>query len=1012
MSLGVGFEEVTHQVDDCSIAGAPQRLDLSYVPEVVPATLACGAFGGKPPRVQYLLTLPAPMQEVFAKVEHSPEPDWFVCCDPAGPALGSGGATANLLFQSWRSLAPGVLFRDWLRQSQKLIVHNGGQSRRLPAYAATGKAFIPIPVLSGARGQRLDQSLLDLQLPEYQKVLANAGPGAAALIASGDVLLQFVGGLPGFPEADVVMLGVLATPELVKDFGVLFCCRHRPTQLAFSLQKPTPARVRELAEAYSVFLDTGTWLLSERALKILLARCGWDDHRQQFGPGLPQSYELYSQFGLALGEAPTISDPSIGALTCAVAAAPQARFFHFGTTRQVVESVAALQSSQGTTNLAIGLNGRSGPPDQIRQNACSDLALSREDNRNIWVENSVVPAGWRLACNHVITGVPQNDWPLHLEPGVCLDFAPMGKDKFCLRFYGFADTFTGRLGDSGTTWFGQPALEWFTARDLNLEHCGLDPLIDVQFAALFPVLSAPKIAPAFIQWLTERSPEKQPMFEQTWRTLPRLSAFEILSQVNVARLLQQRSSLREAGLVPLLKSSRPRVFFELDLDSTARMYAATHEALPELTCGQDDRMGLVHEHMFRSALSRYRGGSDWPLFEAQAFGELRDLVAREAQLTPVVPRRAILEDQIIWARSPVRFDLAGGWTDTPPYCLEHGGTVLNVAADLNGQPPIQVFAKLLERPELVLRSIDLGLEEHVRTYAELDNFGRPETPFALAKAALALAGWLPRFHCDGGFPSLQQQLLDFGGGLELSLLSAVPKGSGLGASSILAATALAALSQACGLKWDREVLFTRTLALEQMLTTGGGWQDQAGAIYRGVKLIQTAPGLAQCPTLRWLPNELLGPEYANRLVLLYYTGLTRFAKNILAEIVRSVFLNSGKCLQLLADIGANAVRAGAAFETCDYARLLSAIRNSWSLNQHLDAGTNPPNVQSILQQVDEYLGAAKLLGAGGGGYLLMFAKDEIAGARIRQTLLANPPNTRARFVNFSLSEIGLQVSRS
>ena len=67
------------------------------------------------------------------------------------------------------------------------------------------------------------------------------------------------------------------------------------------------------------------------------------------------------------------------------------------------------------------------------------------------------------------------------------------------------------------------------------------------------------------------------------------------------------------------------------------------------------------------------------------------------------------EDQIVWARSPVRLDLAGGWTDTPPYCIEHGGKVLNVAVDLNGQPPIQVFARLSDRPELVVRSIDLGV---------------------------------------------------------------------------------------------------------------------------------------------------------------------------------------------------------------------------------------------------------------------------------------------------------------
>ena len=109
-------------------------------------------------------------------------------------------------------------------------------------------------------------------------------------------------------------------------------------------------------------------------------------------------------------------------------------------------------------------------------------------------------------------------------------------------------------------------------------------------------------------------------------------------------------------------------------------------------------MQVVHDQMFRSAVLRHRGQPGWEQFEAGAFARLREMIVHEARLSPACPRRNVLDDQIVWARSPVRFDLAGGWTDTPPYCIEHGGKVLNVAADLNGQPPIQVFAKLSERP--------------------------------------------------------------------------------------------------------------------------------------------------------------------------------------------------------------------------------------------------------------------------------------------------------------------------
>jgi len=70
-------------------------------------------------------------------------------------------------------------------------------------------------------------------------------------------------------------------------------------------------------------------------------------------------------------------------------------------------------------------------------------------------------------------------------------------------------------------------------------------------------------------------------------------------------------------------------------------------------------------------------------------------------------------------------------------------------------------------------------------------------------------------------------------------------------------------------------------------------------------------------------------------------------------------------------------------------------------------------VQAILDAIaGDGLSAAKLLGAGGGGYLLMLARDEASAQAIRDRLTQNPPNARARFVEFSLSNTGLQVTRS
>jgi galactokinase/mevalonate kinase-like predicted kinase len=962
--------------------------------------------------MQFLLTLPPGMASEFEALEQRKRPQWFACSDSSGPPLGSGGGTANLLVEAWRNTADGNNFSAWLHASRKLMLHSGGQSRRLPAYAPIGKILMPVPAFRWSRGQRLDQTLLDLALPDYSRVLAHGGSKTVAMLISGDTLIRIPGELPAFPDVDVVGLGMWGTPEKAKDFGVFFTPRSNPNELAFFLQKPAPERTRELTQEHLFMFDTGMWLLSERAVNVLLQRCRWDENTAQFTGGRAANYEFYSRFALALGTKPVENDPLVSPLSCAVVALNDAEFYHFGTSAQLIESVTELQNLV-LDETKLGTSAGRRHPDQYLQNTRFASPSRREENHTLWVENSVIPKNWTLAHEHVLTGVPENDWQLQLEPGVCLDFVPVGENEFCIRAYGFRDSFSGKLGDANTKWLGRPASDWFATRGINLPQCQLDANSDIQLAALFPALPANAIDGTFVEWLSAAKPAARPDFAKRWQALPRWSAQQLCERTNMQRSYEQRAGLRNETLVPMMKNFRWSVFFRLDLESAARAFAKSQDALPELNFdGHDEPLAAVHDQMFRSAVLRDREQTGWENHESNAFAKLRDLIVRDAQLSPARPRRSVLEDQIIWARSPVRFDLAGGWTDTPPYCLEFGGSVLNVAADLNGQPPVQVFAKLCERPELVVRSIDLGVEERLRTYEELDTFAKPGSAFALAKAALALAGFLPRFHADSGFASLEKQLRDFGGGIELSLLAAAPKGSGLGTSSILSATVLAALSDLCGLNWDRNTIFTRTLALEQMLTTGGGWQDQAGGLFRGIKLVETAPGLAQKPTLSWLPDYLLGHEFANHRILLYYTGVTRLAKNILSEIVRGIFLNSPTHLGLISEIGANAKTASAAIQQCNYDQLCAAIRNSWRLNQRLDPGTNPPQVSAILDSVKDYLAATKLLGAGGGGYLLMFAKDEEATIRIRQTLTVNPPNLRARFVNFSLSNTGLQTTRS
>ncbi len=945
------------------------------------------------------------MAEAFTSSRHR-FPEWHASCDPAGSKLGSGGGLVHALHEDWQALGSPGRFSEWVVAAPKTAVMAGGQSRRLPAYAATGKVLIPMPVLRWSTGQRIDGTLLDFMVPAFSRILDAAGESYPLMACSGDVLLKFPDRLPRFPVADVLAIGMWVSPETAGDFGVFFSRREMPGKVEFFLQKPSLDEIRAHGAGNLFTVDAGVWLLGARALRILLARCGWDEESNGFRDGRVGAYEMYAEFGPALGCNPTRHDPEISALSAAVVPLSGAEFHHLGTSRQLIESLSALQNRE-LDQIRSGPIDRKPHPDVYVLNADFAFTTRGSSNRLLWVENATLLPDEKAGSHQVITGVPPGFPRLDLPDGVCLDVAPIGQDDFCIRFYGFEDRFCGAIDDERCLWFRRPASEWFRRRGINPAEAGLAPSSDIQMAPLFPVVSRDEASAEFLLWLHDDDAQPDECHKALFLRR-RLSAMQICEKINIARLMAQRDAHLRSALPVMRANHRSNPFFRLDLSSVAATYPADRlEPLKEL-----QGLDASRDAMFRSAVLQASDPKGAALADAEAFALLRMKVLESVRPMLRTPRKTTLEDQIVWGRSPARLDLAGGWTDTPPYCFQHGGSVINIAADINGQPPVQVFIRVAAEPRIVLRSIDIGAELRIESYEDLHAFDRPGDPFALAKAALCLAGFHPHFADDARHRSLREQLMEFGGGLEISLLAAAPKGSGLGTSSILAATLLGAISDACGLGWDRADVILLVLAIEQMLTTCGGWQDQAGGVHRGIKLIDAGPGFTQEMSLRWAPETEMALAASQGTALLYFTGTTRMASGILREIVRGMFLNSSTHLDILSDIRAN---SGETFEAILRGRwddMTACVDRSWRLNCRLDKGTNPPGVAAIFDAVKDFTAAAKLLGAGGGGYALFFAKDDEAAIRLRRTLEDNPPNAGARFVNFSISQTGLQITRS
>ncbi len=947
-----------------------------------------------------LLSLPPNLVEAFYKLEKVDRNKWFCTYDPIGSKLGSGGGTTWLLEACKKEEGNQQKLSEWLSKEKRILLHAGGQSCRLPAYAPSGKILTPIPVFDWERGQRLEQNLLSLQLPLYEQILNKAPQNLHTLIASGDVYIRAEKSLQEIPDADIVCYGLWTNPSLATHHGVFVMKRSNPEELDYMLQKPDINTLENLSKTHLYLMDIGIWLLSDRAVSCLMKH-SYTKENKEIG-----YYDMYSEYGLALGEHPRINDEELNQLSVAILPLAGGEFYHYGTSHELLSSTLTIQNKEYDQRKIMHHKVKPNPAIFV-QNSETHLSLS-DDNENIWIENSCVGEGWKLSSSQIITGVPENDWEVSLPHNICIDVVPIGDKGYAARPYGFYDLFKGDIGNENTVYLEKSFKQWCEEREIDINSIEGNKA-DIQSIKIFPTTSSVDELGILVRWMTSEPELKQG--KALWLNTEKLSADELSNRANLTRLYAQRENYRKDNWKTLARNYEKSVFYQLDLVDAAEEFNRLNLSIPDTLDDSASQMTKIHNRMLRAYILQLRGDKLAQEEQEAAFALLRDGLMGELAGKSSVPHLNVYSDQIVWGRCPVRIDVAGGWTDTPPYSLYSGGNVVNFAIELNGQPPLQVYVKPSKEPHIILRSIDMGAMEVVSSYEELLAYNKVGSPFSIPKAALILAGFSPLVSFKR-YKSLEEQLKDFGSGIEVTLLAAIPTGSGLGTSSILASTVLGALNDFCGLEWDKNEICKRTLVLEQLLTTGGGWQDQYGGVLQGVKLLQSTSGFNQDPLARWLPTDLFTtPEYRD-CHLLYYTGITRTAKNILAEIVRSMFLNSGYHLKLLGEMKEHALNMNEAILRNNFQEYGELVYQSWQQNKMLDKGTNPPQIESIINLIKDFCLGYKLPGAGGGGYLYMVAKDQQAAQNIKKILTEHAPNSRARFVNMTLSNKGFQVSRS
>ena len=370
------------------------------------------------------------------------------------------------------------------------------------------------------------------------------------------------------------------------------------------------------------------------------------------------------------------------------------------------------------------------------------------------------------------------------------------------------------------------------------------------------------------------------------------------------------------------------------------------------------------------------------LWEKHGLGEKMKRVSHARLLSLRSPAKH--EARVVRVTAPVRIDFAGGWSDTPPICNTEGGTVLAAAVTLDGRRPIEVTVRERKDKFVKVVSKDLGKRRLLKSAAEIADHHDPHDWCCLVKSALTVTGF--RFGERG---------------IDVTISADLPKGSGMGTSSILGAAVIAALLG----RTDPDEVGELTLRLEQEMRTGGGWQDQFAGLTPGVKIMRSKPGARQ----RVAVEPLRNPDFAARS-LLYFTGQKRMARNILRKVLAFYAENPHDFAKILVDsLKANAERCAKALKRGDLETFADCVNSYWRDKKLLDPGSTNERVDEIIATVAPFASAVTLCGAGGGGFMYILAKSAADAAKIKRVLNRKPPSRYSRFYEFAIDERGLAI---
>ena len=282
-------------------------------------------------------------------------------------------------------------------------------------------------------------------------------------------------------------------------------------------------------------------------------------------------------------------------------------------------------------------------------------------------------------------------------------------------------------------------------------------------------------------------------------------------------------------------------------------------------------------------------------------------------------------------RAPLRVALGGGGTDLPSYYREHGGLVVSTAIDKYVH--MTVSTRFQER--FLLKHLE---------WEEVDDARDVAHP--ILRAALT-------HHWDGG-------------PVELASVGDAPPGTGLGSSGTYTVCAIKALARLAGRDLEPGELAEAACHLEiDVIGRSIGKQDQYAAAYGGVRAYRFDPGGA-VETRELQISDRMRAALCDRF-LLFYTGQKRSASDI---------LGAGQAEEALHRLKELAAETCAALEADDLERVAELMHEHWDAKRRRAPGTVTEEMDALRERaLGAGAGGVISLGAGGGGFLLVYSPD-------------------------------------